>query len=396
AFDADEGIISPGGIGYDINCGVRLIRTNVDADDLDRRAITQVLQKFYDKIPPGVGRSGGISLSIKELKKLLTTGADWAIKRGYGSHEHLVNIEEGGVAEGADPNQLSERALSRGRDQLGTLGAGNHFLEVQKVTKVYDKKAAEVFGLEEGKLAVMIHTGSRGLGYQVCDDYLKVMQRAVQKYKINISDRQLACAPFKSDEGQRYFSAMKCAANYAWANRQLITGRVIDILEDLISENIQTGLVYDVSHNIGRVEEHSGSKLVVHRKGATRSFGPSRKELPAKFSTTGQPVIVPGTMGTASYVMKATDRALKESFGSTCHGAGREMSRKKASGTVNSRELIDRLDAKGIVLKARSLRTAVEEAPEAYKDIYSVVDVCHHAGLSEKVARVEPMGVVKG
>jgi tRNA-splicing ligase RtcB len=396
AFYADEGVISPGGIGYDINCGVRMLRTDIDAVSLDKATIKELAGRLYDEIPAGVGRSGSLSVSVSRLKEVLKKGAAWAVEQGYGDEQDLENIEEGGFMEGADPYCLSQRALQRGKSQLGTLGAGNHFLEIQKISEIYDKDAAGVFGLKEGMLTLMIHTGSRGLGYQVCDDSLKVMQKAVKKYDIKINDRQLACAPFKSDEGQRYFRAMKCAANYAWANRQVITGNAIKVIRDLFSADTKIELIYDVCHNVGKVEKHGGDELIVHRKGATRSFGPSREELPEKFSKTGQPVIVPGTMGTSSYVMKGTDKSLEESFGSTCHGAGRVMSRRKAKGSVNGGELLERLDSRGIILKARSLKTAAEEAPEAYKDVYNVVEVCHRAGLSEKVAKVEPLGVIKG
>jgi tRNA-splicing ligase RtcB len=411
AFDIKEGIISPGGIGYDINCGVRMIKTGIDASDLGREKIKELCRKFYNNIPAGVGRSGSLPVSASELKEVLRKGASWAIERGYGDSGHLQDIEDEGFMEGADPEDLSDRALQRGKTQLGTLGAGNHFLEIQKISDIYDKETAEVFGIKKGMVTVMVHTGSRGLGYQVCDDYLKIMQKAIKKYNIEIKDRQLACAPFKSPEGQRYFRAMKCAANYAWANRQVITGKIIEILREVFSSDIKTGLVYDVCHNVGKVEEHNGKKLIVHRKGATRSFGPSRPELSGKdssgkgsprkdssgkYSKTGQPVIVPGTMGTSSYVMKGTDNALEESFGSTCHGAGRVMSRRKAKSLVDGRELVKRLDSKGIILMARSLKTAAEEAPEAYKDVSGVVEVCHNAGLSSKVARARPLGVVKG
>ncbi|MBN2406991.1 MAG: RtcB family protein [Elusimicrobia bacterium] len=396
AFDVEEGIISPGGIGYDINCGVRLLRTDVKYGDIDKNDIERLNEELYRNVPSGVGSTGRIRINEREVERVMEKGAGWAVQKGMGEEEDLEFSEESGCMEGALPECVSGRAKERGREQIGTLGAGNHFLEIQKVDTVFDKTAAEKYGIEEGQVTVMIHTGSRGLGYQVCDDYLKVMNRASEKYGILLADRQLACAPFGSDEGRRYFSAMKCAANYAWANRQCIMHWVRKSIRDVLGKEVKVGLVYDVSHNVGKVEDHEGRKLIVHRKGATRAFGPGRGGIPDEYGDTGQPVIVPGTMGTFSYVMKGTEKAMSESFGSTCHGAGRVWSRSRALRSLRGSDVVDRLRMSGISVKAKSLKTVAEEAPDAYKDVSKVVDICHGAGLSEKVARLVPLGVVKG
>jgi tRNA-splicing ligase RtcB len=396
AFDAEEGVISPGGIGYDINCGVRLLKTSISRNEIDKDIIVQLCEELYRNVPSGVGSKGKIKISSREVGTVLENGAKWAVKNGYGVDADLENAEENGCMEGADSSLVSERALERGREQIGTLGAGNHFLEIQEVADIYDENAADIFGIKKGQIMVMIHTGSRGLGYQICDDYLKVMRTAVSKYKINLIDRQLACAPFKSDEGQRYFKAMKCGANYAWANRQCIMHWVRESLYKILGENTKVDLIYDVCHNVGKLEEHDGRKLIVHRKGATRSFAPGRTEYPEKYRQIGQPVIIPGTMGTSSYLLTGTETAMKESFGSTCHGAGRVWSRTKALKTVRGSQIADSLENRGITIRAKSLKTVAEEAPQAYKDVSKVVDICDKAGLSHKVARMVPIGVVKG
>ncbi len=396
AFDVDDGIISPGGVGYDINCGVRLLRTGLSAADLDKKDIGRLCDMFYRNVPSGVGSTGRINLSKQEIKEVLETGAEWAVKNGYGSSDDLNYTEENGCMKGADAGYVSDRALERGQNQLGTLGAGNHFLEIQEVSEIYDDEAAQVFGIRKGQLVVMIHTGSRGLGYQICDDYIKKLASASQKYNIKLADRQLVCAPFKTSEGQRYFAAMQCGANYAWANRQCIMYLVIKSIRDLFGDSIEISMVYDVCHNIAKVEEHNGRRLVVHRKGATRSFGPGRQEITKKYRDIGQPVLTPGTMGTSSYVLKGTDTAMKESFGSTCHGAGRVWSRTKAKKMLNGADIKEKLKRNGITVLAKNFKTIAEEAPQAYKDISKVVKVCHNAGLAKKVAKLIPLGVIKG
>ncbi|MFC2061077.1 RtcB family protein [Elusimicrobiota bacterium] len=395
-FDMEEGIISPGGIGYDINCGVRLLKTNISCDDINKKDIDTLNNELYDNVPSGVGSTGKIKISKQEVRKVVENGANWAVNKGYGEKEDLLFIEENGCMAGADPDTMSDRALERGTRQIGTLGAGNHFLEIQEVKEIFDEQAAERYGMKTGQITIMIHTGSRGLGFQICDDYLKVMRTASSKYNIKLVDRQLACAPFKSEEGRKYFSAMKCGANYAWANRQCITQQVREVIQKVLGSEVKVEIVYDVCHNVGKVEEHNGRKLIIHRKGATRSFGPGRDEIPDKYRDIGQPVIVPGTMGTSSYVMKGTTKAMEESFGSTCHGAGRVWSRTRALKTVHGSEIIKDLESRGIAIRAKSLKTIAEEAPQAYKDISKVVEICHGAGLSEKVAKVVPLGVIKG
>lgn len=396
AFDAEQGIISPGGIGYDINCGVRLLRTGLNTDDIDKRDVGKIAEILYNSVPSGVGSTGRIKISEGEVARVLEKGARWAVEKGYGEQRDLENTEENGCMQAAESKYVSQRALQRGKKQIGTLGAGNHFLEIQKVSKVFDREAARVFGVREGQITIMIHTGSRGLGYQICDDYLKMMRTAASKYKIDLADRQLACAPFNSDEGKRYFSAMQCGANYAWANRQCIMHWVREAVQQGIDPNIKVDLIYDVCHNVGKLETHNGRKLVIHRKGATRSFGPSRREIPRHYKNTGQPAIIPGTMGTSSYLLKGTDKALQESFGSTCHGAGRRWSRSKAKRTVRGGNVAKELEGRGIIVRAKSKKTVAEETPRAYKDVSKVVQVCHNAGLSGMVAQLLPLGVVKG
>ncbi len=396
AFDLEEGVISPGGIGYDINCGVRLLKTNLHISEVTEDDVKKICDSLYKNVPSGVGSSGKINISESELKKVLKDGAKWAVQNGYGCDKDLEYSEENGCFEGADPKTLSKRAITRGRPQLGTLGSGNHFLELQFVGKIFDSDTADQYGLKDGQITLMIHTGSRGLGFQVCDDYLKVMREASSKYNIDLADRQLACAPYKSSRGQRYFSAMKCAANYAWANRQCIMSSVRETLRDIMGKRTEVELLYDVCHNIGKVEEHKGRKLLLHRKGATRAFGPGRKELPDEYVNTGQPVLIPGTMGSSSYVLKGTEKAMGESFGSTCHGAGRTWSRTRAKKSVKGSQLREELRNRKIYVMAKRMKTIAEEAPQAYKDVSRVVNICHNAGLSERVAKLAPAGVVKG
>lgn len=402
AFDLKEGIISPGGVGYDINCGVRLLRSNLKKEEVIPR-IKDLVEVLYNQIPSGVGSKGKIRLNSEDERKLLLKGARWAVENGFGSEEDLRYTESGGCIEGADPDLISQKAYERGRAQQGTLGSGNHFTEIQYVDEIYDEKAANRLGLFKDQITVMIHTGSRGFGHQVCTDFLDVMQKAVQKYNIELPDRELACAPFESPEAKDYLSAMRAAANYAWANRQCIMHWVKESFMSVLNAGPKTiglSLIYDVAHNIAKVEEHTVNnqkiKLIVHRKGSTRAFPPGHPELPAPYRDIGQPVLIPGDMGRASFVLLGTEKAMRETFGSTCHGAGRVMSRhqaiKRAKGRAIWREMAD----KGIIVRSAGRETLAEEMSEAYKDISNVVDVVHNAGISKKVAKLKPIGVIKG
>ena len=403
AMDIEAGgVISPGGIGYDINCGVRLLRTNLKEKDV-RPKLHELISALFVNIPSGVGSKGRIKISSQEVMEVLEKGSQWAIKKGYGLAEDALHTEEKGSMEGADATKVGQRALERGRPQLGTLGAGNHFLEIQIVEEIYDEDVAKVFDIFPGQITVMIHTGSRGLGYQICDDYLRVMGNAVRKYNISLPDRQLACAPVNSEEGQDYLKAMRCAANYALANRQCIMHWTRETFERVLKmspKDLGMVLIYDVAHNIGKIEEHpvEGKKrtLCIHRKGATRAFPAGHPDVPEEYKGVGQPVIIPGTMGSTSYVLVGTERAMQETWGSTCHGAGRVMSRTKALHTVRGEQLQRELGERGIVIQAKGYKTLAEEAPAAYKDVDEVVDVCHNAGISKKVAKMRPIGVMKG
>jgi len=404
AFDPEaDGIISPGGVGFDISCGVRAMRSSLEIDDIKNR-IEDMMSFISFSIPRGLGGKGKIDLSKKDMDRLLSGGAGWAADRGYGHKEEIEYMEEGGHMEGADPAYISETARKRGARQLGTLGSGNHFLEIQVVDKIYDRAASDIFGIYENQIIVMIHSGSRGLGHQVCSDYIKVMQKASEKYGIKVPDRQLACAPIYSPEGKRYYGAMACAANYGMANRQCLAHWVSGAMERYFktsSERLGLSTIYDISHNIARLEEHDidgiPKKVCVHRKGATRAYGPGRPELPPAYRHIGQPVIIPGDMGTYSYILLGTETAMKESFGSVCHGAGRMMSRSKAKKMISGSELKKNLKTeKGIIVIADSMSGLAEEAPEAYKDINSIVEISCMAGLSKKVVRLRPMGVIKG
>lgn len=402
AFGLHDGIVSPGGVGYDINCGVRLLRSNLMKQDVTPK-LRELVAALYSDVPSGVGSKGRIRLNQTDEKQILVKGAAWAVEQGLGEASDLQHTESGGSLEGADPSQISPKAFERGRAQQGTLGSGNHFLEIQYVDEIYDQEAAGALGLFEGQVTVMIHTGSRGFGHQVCTDFLEVMERAAAKYHIELLDRELASAPFNSPEAQDYLGAMKAAANYAWANRQCIMSWTKEAFMKVFSAgpaNLGLSLVYDVAHNVAKVEEHlvdgRTMRLIVHRKGATRAFPPGHRELPPAYRHIGQPVLIPGDMGRASYVLRGTEKAMQETFGSTCHGAGRVMSRhqaiRRAKGRAISRELEDR----GIIVMSAGRETLAEEMSEAYKDISSVVDVVHRAGISTKVARLRPMGVVKG
>lgn len=403
AFDMHEGVISPGGVGYDINCGVRLVRTSLLYEQVKPKLQELINQVFRD-VPSGVGESGGLPLNDHELSQVLEQGAAWVVRRGYGTIEDLEATEERGCLEGADAGAISDRARKRGRPQLATLGSGNHFLEFQVVDAIYDEAAAQQLGLDEvGRLAVMIHCGSRGLGHQVCDDAIEVMQQAVRRYGIELPDRQLACVPVDSPEGKRYFAGMAAAANYAWANRQAIMHRVRENFERVLkmgTSKLGMDLVWDVAHNIAKYETHevkgSQQRLCVHRKGATRAFGPGRPELPDKYRKLGQPVIVPGDMGTASWLLLGTEEAMRQTWGSTCHGAGRQLSRHAALKLQQGAEVARKLEAKGILVRSAGKKTLAEEAPEAYKDVDAVVETCVQAGISRKVARLRPVAVMKG
>lgn len=402
AFDIDKGVISPGGVGYDINCGVRLLRTNFKKEEIQNK-VEELLNKLFSNIPSGVGSSGKLRLTFNDLDNVMIKGVKWAVENGYGRPEDIETIEENGCIKGADPHAVSSRAKERGVPQLGTLGAGNHFLEIQVVEEVYNEQIAKILGLFKGQITVLIHTGSRGLGHQVASDYIEVMLNAARKYGISLIDKQLAAAPFTSPEAKRYFSAMVGAANYAWVNRQLITHWTRESFKDVFKKpDKEMGLeiIYDVAHNIAKVEEHivdgKKVKVVVHRKGATRAFPPNHNEIPAKYKSIGQPVLVPGDMGRYSFVLVGTNKAMSETFGSTCHGAGRVMSRSQALREEQANAIVDSLNKKGIKIRAESKKTIVEESPEAYKDVQDVVDVLQEEGISTKIAKLRPIAVMKG
>ncbi len=404
AFDATEGgVISPGGVGYDINCGVRLLRSHLTEDDV-RPRIASVMDHLYNTIPAGVGQGyDKFVLSEGQVREVLEKGAAWAVENGYGWKEDLDRIEDRGTLEGAEPDKLSRRAIDRGKDQVGTVGSGNHFVEVGFVDEVYDEHAAHRMGLDPGTVTIFIHSGSRGLGYQVCDDTLDRMTRAAGKYHIDLPDKQLACAPLDSDEGRDYLGAMRAAANYAFTNRQLMAHRVREGFEKLFGSSARAlgmDLVYDVAHNNAKFERHAvdgGEKeLCVHRKGATRAFPPGHLELGELYKDLGQPVLIPGDMGRYSYVLLGTQGAYDETFGSTCHGAGRRMSRTQAKKETRGRNLTREFREQGIEIRASSGATVAEEVPEAYKDVADVVSVVDAAGIGRKVARLRPLGVLKG
>ena len=399
---AEGGVVSPGGVGYDINCGVRLVSTELDQRDIDGR-VQQLVGALFRDIPCGVGRTGRIRFSDKEQRQILAKGAAWVVKHGYGRPEDVAHTESGGCLEGADPDAVSPRACERGRGQVGTLGAGNHFIEVQTVDEIYDEKAARVFGLRLGGITVMIHSGSRGLGYEICDNYVRSLQDAPRKYGIELPDRQLVCAPVESPEGRRYLAAMRAAANYAWANRQMLLHLTREVFEHFFgagAESLGLDLIYDVAHNIAKLERHvvDGKErlLCVHRKGATRAFPPGHPDLPERYRATGQPVLIPGDMGRCSYLLVGRPPAMEETFGSACHGAGRVMSRKAAVASARGRSIKKELQAKGIFALARGRHGLDEEQPAAYKDVSQVVDVVDRAGLAAKVCRMRPLGVIKG
>jgi tRNA-splicing ligase RtcB len=402
AFDADEGVVSPGGVGYDINCGVRLATTALDKPDVERE-LDRLADALFALVPAGLGRGGDRQVSRHDMNRVLADGAAWAVRDGWGDAADLEFLESNGVIPGADPDAVSERACERGKDQLGTLGSGNHFVETGYVEEIFDAEAAAAFGLRVGQVTVLVHSGSRGLGHQTCDDFLATMARYVRDHNIALPDRQLACAHAASAEGRRYLSAMAAAANFAFANRQILMARAARaLLEALSLSPRELGLrtLYDVAHNIAKFETHEVDgkprRLVVHRKGATRSFGPGRPEIPARYRHVGQPVLIPGDMGTASWVLAGTERAMQESFGSSCHGAGRVLSRKAAVKRARGRSIADELRRAGVVVRAHDRNGLAEEMPEAYKDVDAVVHVVAEAGLARRVARLRPLAVVKG
>ncbi|MCA9770281.1 RtcB family protein [Candidatus Dependentiae bacterium] len=395
----EGGVISPGGIGYDINCGVRLLVANMKADEI-KTHLEKLATVMFHAIPSGVGRGGKLKFDTQEMDRVLRDGAYYMLEQGYGTENDLKLCEENGRMTIADSSLISKRAKQRGRDQLGTLGSGNHFLEVQEVEEIYDQKVAQAFGLVPGMVTVMIHCGSRGLGHQTCTDYVKIMMAKLSEWGYQLPDRELVCAPFKSQEGQDYFSAMAAAANYAWANRHTITHWVREAWQTVLGKDAWLALVYDVSHNLGKRERHIvdgvEKDVVMHRKGATRAFGPKTPQTPAKYQSVGQPVLIPGTMGTSSYVLVGTQESMDTAFGSSCHGAGRKMSRAKAKKTVRGTELRKELNKAGIIIRCDSDAGLAEEAPLAYKDVDSVVNVVHNTKLARKVARVKPLAVIKG
>ena len=395
AFRVSDGVISPGGVGYDINCGVRLLATDLSAPELGDR-VRALVHELSRGIPAGAGRSSHFGMSDEELDRVFTEGCAYLVERGMATEADLEHTESEGCLDGADPSGVSKRARDRGRDQLGTMGAGNHFVEVERVERILDPVAAGALGLRRDQVVVLIHTGSRGLGHQVCTDWVARMDRVMPAHGITLPDRQLACAPFRSKEGAAYFGAMVAAANYAWCNRQVITHVVRGALRRVVGPHAEARLVYDVAHNIAKVEEHGGERVCVHRKGATRAFGPGHPETPAAYRDVGQPVFIPGSMGTGSWVLVGQARGASLSFGSACHGAGRTMSRGQARRTRSGSEVRKGLEDRGIVVRCPSSKGLAEEAPYAYKDVDRVVDVVDRAGLARKVARLSVLGVVKG
>jgi len=403
AIDPQYGVVSPGGVGYDINCGVRLIRTNLRYQDVIPK-VDQVADALFDAIPAGVGSHGAIpGLSIEEIRQLVGEGARWALRHGYAKPEDLAHTEEGGCLAGAEPERVSQFAYERGRKQIGTLGSGNHFLEVSRVDQIYETVVAQALGLELGQVTVLIHSGSRGLGHQTCDDYLKLIGKAMAKYEIHLPDRQLAAVPIQSDEGQAYLGAMAAAANFAWCNRQVmmhLTQQALIAALGMSSRDLGFSLVYDVCHNVAKFEDHivEGRKriLCIHRKGATRAFGPGNPALPDALRSLGQPVLIPGDMGRYSFVLIGQEAAMRETFGSSCHGAGRVMSRTRAKREARGRDLYSELGALGVTVRAQTRGGVAEEMPAAYKDVAEVVGVMEAAGVTRRVARLKPFAVIKG
>lgn len=402
AFDLEEGVISPGGVGYDINCGVCLVSTQLNASEV-RPRIKELVDTLFEKVPCGVGSEGKIKLTRREFDRVMTIGARWVVEYGLADPEDLEHLEERGCIAGADPSLVSDRARERAEQQLGTLGSGNHFLEVQEVVEIYHPEAAQAFGLFPGQIVIMIHSGSRGLGHQICDETLKVMQQVARREGIQLVDRQLACAPIRSPEGQRYLAAMRCAANFAWANRLAMVGLTRQAFQQVFRrdwKDLGMKVVYDVAHNIAKIEEYERDgkkvKVCVHRKGATRSFGKGHPDLPADYRSVGQPVLIPGDMGRASFVLVGLPEASATTWGSTCHGAGRLLSRHAAIRSTKGQDIIKRMEKLGVTVRARGRETLYEEVPEAYKNVTEVVEAVEGAGISAKVAKLKPVGTVKG
>jgi tRNA-splicing ligase RtcB len=397
-----DGVISPGGVGYDINCGVRLLGSHMEKQQI-APYLDDLASALYANCPSGVGKGGRVRLGSKNLDAVLETGSLWARKNGYATETDLEHTEEGGCLTGADATKVSQRAKDRGNSQIGTLGAGNHFIEIDEVERIYDEKVAQRIGLFPGQITVQVHCGSRGLGHQVCSDYVKEFQKSSRQYGYRLPDRELVCAPVSSKSGQNYLAAMQAAANYAFANRQLLADQIRKSFEMVLAgrlKRFQLYQIYDIAHNMAKIETHQidgrPTRVCVHRKGATRAFGPDSPELPKAYRGIGQPVLVPGSMGTASYVLVGTEQAMQHSFGSCCHGAGRRMSRKQAKKTVQPGALREKLESQGIHIRAGSMAGLAEEAPAAYKDVDRVVAVVHHAGIARMAARLRPLAVIKG
>lgn len=395
----EDGVISPGGVGFDINCGVRLLSSSLKVEEV-RPKIRELVNQLFRDIPSGAGQSGNIRIGYNDLDRVLAEGAAWMVEQGYGYPEDLTHCEENGAIDGGEPGAVSDRAKKRGLPQIGTLGSGNHFLEVQYIERVFEPDIAQALGLYEDEIVVLVHSGSRGLGHQVCTDYLRDMGPAMNRYQIDVPDRQLACVPVKSPEGQSYLAAMRAAANFAWANRQGITHFTRQAFKRIFGEKEELKVIYDVCHNVAKLERHKVNgreqEVMVHRKGATRAFPPGHRDVPEVYRSVGQPVLIPGSMGTASYVLVGAGGAMEESFGTTCHGAGRVMSRtaaRKSAYAVNAKH---RLEDQGIIVRAETRDGITEEIPEAYKDVDAVIDVVHNAGLAKRVARMRPIGVIKG
>ncbi|HLV78867.1 MAG TPA: RtcB family protein [Chthonomonadaceae bacterium] len=398
AMELPDGVVSPGGVGFDINCGVRLLTTPLRRKDLGERA-TDLVHEISRNVPAGAGKEGPLRLPDSELDQVLAQGSPFLVrKKGLGVEADITHTESQGCLPGADPSKVSQRAKDRGRDQLGTMGSGNHFVEVQQVDEIFDAEAAKAMGLSKGQVTVLIHSGSRGLGHQVCTDYVRLMDTRLAHYGISLPDRQLSCAPASSPEGQDYLAAMACAANFAWSNRQIIGHSVRQVIAALFAdvrpEDVR--VVYDVAHNIAKMEEYDGRRVCVHRKGATRAFGPGHPELPQEVQAIGQPVFIPGSMGTASYVLAGLNTSLQRSWGSACHGAGRSLSRTAAKKRIGGAELRRELEAQGIIVRCPTNQGLAEEAPFAYKDVERVAEVVERAGLARRIARLRPFGVIKG
>jgi tRNA-splicing ligase RtcB len=397
AFDINDGIISPGGVGFDINCGVRMLVVEGDSNII-KKNIDTLVKRIYETVPVGVGERSELKFSKNEFKKIVENGARKIVEMGYGNEEDLIRIEDKGSINYCDFSDVSEEAYERGKDELGTLGAGNHFIEIQQVDEVYNEEIATIFGINKGDITILIHTGSRGFGHQIATDYIKILRDNLKEHNRDIPDKQLINAPFQSKWGQAYYSAMNCAANYAFANRQIITQVIRKVFKSAVGMNVK--LIYDVAHNIAKVEEYNieGKKrrVIVHRKGATRAFGPGNPALPEVFNKTGQPVIIPGSMGTASYILVGTRKAEELTFGSTAHGAGRALGRRQATRELNTNKVLRELEEKGVTIMAKSKKGIVEEAPEAYKDVDRVVRVVDELGISTKIAKCIPLGVIKG